>query len=63
MLEVWLSEYLPRSLASARRQRETDRRLSMRSYAVITPVRDEGENLPRLAREPGCADASSRGSG
>ncbi|MBE2320244.1 asparagine synthase (glutamine-hydrolyzing) [Solirubrobacter sp. CPCC 204708] len=54
MLEVWLSSTLPRAIPSAggapltldTKPVPSEPELS---YAVVTPVRDEAENLPRLA--------------
>ena len=48
MLEVWLPTYLPRALAPGRRRASASRPADA-PYAVITPARDEAENLPRLA--------------
>ncbi len=49
MLEVWLSSYLPRALGAGAPVRETRHGQMIRSYAVVTPARDEADNLPRLA--------------
>ena len=52
MLEVWLSSYLPRAMAAAEKR---DRALLSRrepsplTYAVVTPVRNEADNIGRLA--------------
>jgi asparagine synthase (glutamine-hydrolysing) len=59
MLEVWLSSYLPRAQAATRPEPVAidlgshavpDAAPSPPDYVVITPARDEAENLPRLAR-------------
>ena len=45
MLELWLSEYLPRALSAG----PGGRGGLMLRYAVVTPARNEEGNLPRLA--------------
>ena len=49
MLEVWLSEYLPRARAAQPSVSSLCRMSSALSYAVVTPVRNEADNILRLA--------------
>ena len=57
MLELWLSEYLPRALSSVPAARGG----LMLRYAVATPARNEEGNLPRLGGLARRADASAHG--
>ena len=49
MLEVWLSEYLPRARAAVTFGNSLCCMSSALSYAVVTPVRNEADNIRRLA--------------
>ena len=49
MLEVWLSSYVPRALEATPHSTGEHPRPVIRSYAIVTPARDEADNLPRLA--------------
>ncbi len=67
MLEIWLSTYLPRARSRAGRAgRSGDARMVTGrglSYAVVTPVRNEAENLVRLAESLRGAGGTARGLG
>jgi asparagine synthase (glutamine-hydrolysing) len=59
LLEIWLASYVPRALSAPCGHRRSGGGLGMTmplTYAVVTPARDEAENLERLA---GCMVAQT----